>query len=306
MAASQMMPEGFRARWATYFRERFPPLEYALALGVFSFATLAYSAASAGATQFPGAYPSGVAFVVAFLTFLQLRIHDEFKDFEDDARYRPERPVPRGLVTLRALGRLGLLAAAVQLALSATLGLPLLAVLVAIQAYAWLMRVEFFVRTWLKRHAGAYLLSHMLIIPLVSLYVALCAATPAIAQLGAYLAFSYFTFGIFEVGRKLWAPDEERPGVETYTALWGAGRAVAAWLGLMLASGLAGSIAAHRLGLALPVALSAAPILLAAGAVGIWFVRRGAPVRGAWFRALSALWFLGIHAALGIAIVYRF
>ena len=54
----------------------------------------------------------------ALLFFLQLRIADEFKDFEDDARYRPYRPVPRGLVTLRELAWVGVGAAAIQLALA--------------------------------------------------------------------------------------------------------------------------------------------------------------------------------------------
>ena len=41
-----------------------------------------------------------MAVVTSFLSFLQLRIADEFKDFDEDSRYRPYRPVPRGLVTL--------------------------------------------------------------------------------------------------------------------------------------------------------------------------------------------------------------
>ena len=39
--------------------------------------------------------------------FLQLRIADEFKDFAEDSRFRPYRPVPRGLVTLTELGWVG-------------------------------------------------------------------------------------------------------------------------------------------------------------------------------------------------------
>ena len=35
-------------------------------------------------------------FVVAFLQFLMVRIIDEFKDYEEDKKYRPYRPVPRG------------------------------------------------------------------------------------------------------------------------------------------------------------------------------------------------------------------
>ena len=35
---------------------------------------------------------------------------------------------------------------------------------------------------------------------------------------------------VFEIGRKIRAPADEAPGVETYTCLWGAPRAVAIWL----------------------------------------------------------------------------
>lgn len=306
MISSDAGQVGFFARWMTYFRERFPPLEYAVALGVFSFGTLAYSAASAGLAEFPGAYPSFVAFAVAFLTFLQLRIHDEFKDYEEDCRYRPERPVPRGLVTLESLNRLMVFAAGTQFALSATLGAPLVVVLAAILAYSWLMRVEFFARAWLKNHAGAYVLSHMLIVPLVTLYVALCGATAGIDRLAWYLAFSYFNFCVFEVGRKIWAPEEERPGVETYTALWGPFRAVAAWLGAIYAAAVTGAVAAHAVGAAVPFGITALAIGVVTTAISFRFVWRPASVKGSWFRAFSALWFLGMHVVLGSAIVMKF
>lgn len=306
MIATDASRLGFVARWTTYFGERFPPLQYAVALGVFAFATLAYSAASAGVLRFPGAYSSFVAFAVTFLTFLQLRIHDEFKDYEEDCRYRPERPVPRGLVTLESLQRLMWLAAGVQLALSATLGLSLVIALAAILTYSWLMRVEFFARAWLKQHAGAYVLSHMLIIPLITIYVALCGATASVDRLAWYLAFGYANFCVFEIGRKIWAPAEERTGVETYTTLWGPFRAVAAWLGAIYAAGITGAIAAHAVGVAVPVTAAAALIGILATAIGARFVWRPASVKGSWFRASSALWFLGIHVVLGGAIISQF
>src|SRR5207247_10262010 len=37
-----------------------------------------------------------ISFVTCLLFFLQLRIADEFKDFEEDSKYRPYRAVPRG------------------------------------------------------------------------------------------------------------------------------------------------------------------------------------------------------------------
>ena len=91
-----------------------------------------------------------VAFVTCLLFFLRLRIADEFKDFEEDSRYRPYRPVPRGLVTLRELGWVGVGAAVIQLALAVWLAPFLIIVLLAGWAYLALMSHEFFAREWLK------------------------------------------------------------------------------------------------------------------------------------------------------------
>jgi len=58
------------------------------------------------------------AFATVLLFFLQLRIADEFKDYEEDRRCRPHRPVPRGLVSLGELKAVAGAAAVVQAALA--------------------------------------------------------------------------------------------------------------------------------------------------------------------------------------------
>ena len=98
-------------RWWTYQRERFPILAHGILIASFSFSAVCFSSLLRGQTELPRLSSIFVAFVTAFLFFLQLRIADEFKDFEEDARYRPYRAVPRGLVTLRELGGLGAMCA---------------------------------------------------------------------------------------------------------------------------------------------------------------------------------------------------
>src|SRR2546430_9201429 len=88
------------------------------------------------------------AFVTAFLFFLQLRIADEFKDFEEDSRYRPYRPVPRGLVRLRELAVLSALAALVQLGLGLWLQPSLVLLLAVTWTYLALISKECFVAEW--------------------------------------------------------------------------------------------------------------------------------------------------------------
>src|SRR5262249_4792247 len=91
-----------------------------------SFSAVCFSMLLRGDVSWPDPKTLLVAYGTAFLFFLQLRIADEFKDFEEDSRYRPYRAVPRGLVTLRELGWLWAGTRVSQLALATCL-LPSLA-----------------------------------------------------------------------------------------------------------------------------------------------------------------------------------
>src|SRR5207302_5539728 len=126
-------------RWWVYQRERFPILAHGLLIAAFSFSAVCFSSLLRGQTVMPSGATAAVAFGTALLFFLQLRIADEFKDFEEDSRYRPYRPVPRGLVNLRELGVLGLLAALVQLGLALYLQPSLVLLLALVWTYLALM-----------------------------------------------------------------------------------------------------------------------------------------------------------------------
>lgn len=132
-----------------YQAERFPLLRTGVLLAVFTAASISVSAHLAG-RALPGAWSFIVAAVVALIIFFQMRASDEVKDHEEDCRYRPERPVPRGLVSLRSVVIAALLLAvpALLLALSITAWLMLLLGLV----WLWLalMSVEFFAPDWLR------------------------------------------------------------------------------------------------------------------------------------------------------------
>lgn len=296
-------PTAAAARWAKYLQERFPPAQYAVALGSFTWAAMAYARALAGEPGLAPAFPFFAALAVTLLVFLQLRILDEFKDAEEDARYRPERPLPRGLVTRAGLLNLWIAACAVEIALAATLGFaPLLWLLLAM-GYSGLMRVEFFARDWLRAHPLAYLASHMVIVPLIALFVFSSAGAPfAPPAAFPFLGFSFLSFCVFELGRKTWAPNEERPGVETYSALWGVPRALLAWMTAMAGAAIAGGIAALQVGIALAYAPGAAIVLIAAAAVGARFGLHPERARGRNVLAMSAAWFVGMHLAFGAAL----
>ena len=228
-----------------YQSERFPLGKTSLLVAVFSAAGVSASAHFAG-RDLPGWDVFALAFAVTLAFFFHLRVFDEIKDAEDDAKYRPERPIPRGLVSLRLIAGLGL--ATVPLVLAACWLVVPSALWLLLLVWAWmlLMGFEFFVPGWLKAHPLAYMASHMAIMPLIDLFVTGTEWVPhgsAPPGLALFLALSFVNGCILEIGRKLWAPEHERAGVDSYSALYGPARAGAAWMGcvvlaLMLLAGV--------------------------------------------------------------------
>jgi 4-hydroxybenzoate polyprenyltransferase len=293
------------SRWWMYQRERFPILAHGVLIAALSFSAVSVSAVLRGHVQLPDAGSYFVAFASAFVFFLQLRIADEFKDLETDARFRPYRPVPRGLISLRELGSIATIGMIIQLSLALWLHLPLALLLGAIWSYLGLMYKEFFARDWLTAHPVAYLLSHMVSLPLITFYATACEWGPAGASpppaLIWFLAASFFSGIVIEIGRKIRAPEDEEPGVDTYTVLWGRRKAVLTWLGAMLLASSAALLIAARMGVI--VALAAlCGLLCASAATGAWlFLTQPMTKRARVFEPISGLWTLVVHLALGLS-----
>lgn len=288
-------------RWWIYQKERFPLLGHGPLIAAFSACAVSFSALLRGAPA-PGWQMFLTAFGVCLLMFLQLRIADEFKDAGDDARWRPYRPVPRGLVTLGELRVLFIFAALVQTGLVLALEVRLMMVLAIAWSYLVLMSVEFFCRSWLKRRPIIYLLTHMGIMPLVDFFGTACEwlprGTAAPAGLGWFLAASFFNGIVIEVGRKLRQPGDEENGVETYSQLWGKIGGAAVWLGALLATGICATMAARVIGFAEPVVISLSAVLVLAAVVVFSFLRGS--MSGKKIEAVAAFWTLVLYLMLGL------
>ena len=291
------------SRWWTYQRERFPIFAHGALIAAFSASAVCYSALIRGTTDV--AFSSlAVAFGTAFLFFLQLRIADEFKDFEDDARYRPYRPVPRGLVTLRELGFVGAIAVLIQISLALSLDWWLVLLLFVALGYLGLMSAEFFVGAWLRKRPFAYMASHMAIMPLIDFYATACDWVPAGAGLAPGLAWflliSYFNGVVIEVGRKIRAPADEESGVETYSCAWGAHRAVGVWLGAMMLCAGCALIAAREIRFVTPVLVVLAVVALFALVAAVTYLRTQAPGSGKHIERIAGIWCLAMYLIVGV------
>jgi len=287
-------------RWWIYQRERFPLAAHAPLIAAFSSSAVAYSALLLD--EAPGWKAYLVSFVTCLTFFLQLRIADEFKDAEEDAKWRPYRAVPRGLVRLGELRVVFLICAALQLGLALWYHWPLVGLLLLTWLYLALMSVEFFARDWLKSRPVTYLWSHMLIMPLVDLYATSTHWMPLgekpLAGLMMFIGASFFNGIVLEMGRKIRCQADEEEGVETYSILWGRVRAGWVWWALMLVTYCFAVAAGWRIGFAIPVAASLGAVLLIARGLVMRATR--VEVKGGVYEAISGLWTLVMYLMLGL------
>ena len=72
-----------------------------------------------------------------------------------------------------------------------------------------------------------------------------------------FLALTFTNGCIIEIGRKIRVPEDEEPGVETYSALWGRFRAAAVWIVIKAGIEMLASPVGELLGARVPVARSA-------------------------------------------------
>jgi len=240
----------FAARLWEYQAERFPVFKHGALIAAFGASAVCLSALLRGAV--PSLLSIVVAVLVLFGFFFQLRVADEHKDNEEDTKYRPERPVPRGLVTLAELRTAAIVVGVIQLVLTAFLGWMLIGLLLLVWAWMAVMTKEFFAPKALKKRPALYLISHMMVMPLIDLYATACDWGPAGGErpegfgltLAGFLLLSLVNGTAIEIARKSWAPEQEREGVETYSKLWTPGRAGVVLMAVLL-MGLAVSAFVH-------------------------------------------------------------
>lgn len=299
MNARAKQQASLAARLWIYQGERFPLVQTVPLLGAFSAASVTASARLAG-RPLPGWEAYLIAFLIVMVIFFQMRALDEVKDAEIDRRYRPERPIPRGLVSLKLILWLAGLAALPAAAAAYVLSPLLLGLLLVAWGWLALMSVEFFARDVLHRSPALYLLSHMAIMPLIDLVLTGCEWVPAGAMpagLWTFLLMSFANGCVIEFGRKIWAPENEREGVETYSSSWGIRRSLTA---LVLATATAfAALVVCGLYLDRPMVTTLAGLLVLAPF--LWsladFARHPDGKRQKRLEILSGIWVLACYLA---------
>jgi 4-hydroxybenzoate polyprenyltransferase len=237
-----------------YLSERFPvpvTLMLSVATGVAAYAVAQAEFIRAGApVLFDGTAAAGCFAVFLFL--FHLRVFDEHKDFDLDNETRPDRPVQRGLITLRQLKVLGAVAIAGQLIIALVPGPSIGALYLLPLGYSVLMYFEFFVKDWLSARIIWYAITHCLVMALIALALGarftMRADIALSPELWAFLALTVTTFFSVDVLRKMWAPETEVDGVDSYSQRYGLRASAILATGILLASAALGGWIGHRLG----------------------------------------------------------
>ena len=182
-------------------------------------------------------------FIIIFMFFFQLRITDEFKDYEEDLKYRPYRPVQRGVISLKTLRKIGIATVIIQIMLAHVIDPEIIYFMIFVWIYMFLMAKEFFIKKWLTKRILIYALSHVVIMVFITLVIV--EATQYIVPKNIFdvfilqryrhnidfaliplFALNYLNGIVLEIGRKMRRADEEEHGVQTYNKLWGRKKAV--------------------------------------------------------------------------------
>ena len=289
-------------KYLIYFNERFPLQTHIPIIAIFTFSAICFSLSAVEATNFIPWNHYFLALSLTFTIFLLLRISDEFKDHEEDMKYRKYLPVPRGIISLRELRNLGLLIFLFQLVILFFYPEFLIIYLITM-VFMTLMFKEFFIPDWLKKHQLVYVFSHMAIIPLVDLVASSSHwsfehINPPKALIWFFLV-SFFNGVVLEFGRKIKTPDYEEEGVISYTKLFGTRNAVLVWLLILLITFLLAVKAAHYINSPIWVYILLSSFFFASIIPAILFIRNPSMKTAKMIEAFAGLWTLGMYLNIG-------
>lgn len=282
-------------KWIILIWERFPPYTY------LPFMLLYFAAHYAFYNNDLLTSVSIIKLLVLFLGtlifFFKLRLYDEIKDYENDLKVYPNRPLARGLLSHKNL-HTGISASILLeiIAFSVFGFIGLIAIAVPI-IYSLLMFKEFFVRNWIRSHLTLYAISHTLVSVFFSLALLAIFRSVYIWNLdkNSYLfaLLSWFLFNIFEFGRKTFLSIEERRGVDSYSKIYGRFGAISLVISMAICSMVILNNLKFRSQISITPFISISILLFSL--VALLFATLNKPPLGKVYRGLSSLFIAWLY-----------
>lgn len=211
--------------WWQFTKERFHPLSHFLMIVVFLMTHVLLL--KKNYHFFMSISEIVLLFIAVFAFYFKLRLYDEIKDYELDCEINPSRPLPRGLLQRRDMYNGMAFCILVEVLIFSLKGFNGLLSLVIAITYSLIMYKEFFIREKIRPHLTTYALAHTIVTTLLSIaifgYLSQLSFRQIVGErpLMYFALANWFLFNLFEFGRKSFALSEERPGVDSYSSLFG-------------------------------------------------------------------------------------
>lgn len=215
--------KGIIKRLNIYQKERFPIL---VLLFTTTSVILSSTAVSIPLKDNPLNYLNGmiVAFVTLILFMFHIRVLDEYRDYKFDSKYHTERPVQRGVISLKELLILDVIGLILQATINIIyLDLGFISWLVAF-GYTFLAGNDFFLKKWLRKKFYLYNLLNLLQMLFLQIYLYIIIVHSLKFEnilLIIHFIFVLLNIGLLEFGRKLKTRSEEGAGNDTYSSRMG-------------------------------------------------------------------------------------
>ena len=210
-------------RWVTFLQERFDPVSHFIMIGLFVYAHYLVADASK--------YVNVASHLIIYVGlgtsvfFMKLRLYDEIKDYDVDMANNPNRPLPRGLLEHFDVKKAIELCIILEVIFFTSCGMPAFTAILLAIGYSLLMYKEFFIGRFIRPHLTTYATSHTVVTFFLSIAIFSALSKFQLWKMDTdfyyFSAMSWLLFNIFELGRKIYQPCEEREGVDTYSSIWG-------------------------------------------------------------------------------------
>ncbi len=289
-----------------YQKERFPIFAHGILIFSFTFSAFAYSHICRNDSSVISFYQLFKAFINTFFLFLLLRISDEFKDKEFDAKHRPHLPVPRGLVQLQELKIIGFIVLIFLTLFNAVFAFNHFHIYFFVLTYMFLMFKEFYVKEWLEKNQIWYVTSHMLIIPLVD---TLASSFDWMNSQADYLGLiwffcvSFFNGLTLELGRKIKSKENEE--ANSYSLSLGVKKAMVLFQLVLFITFILCLGASHYAHLSIVHVWIFLTLYCLSALFGLYFYKQQTKKNSKLFEVFSGIWAIGMYLNLGSAVLLR-
>jgi len=170
-----------------------------------------------------------ISFITLLLFMFHIRVLDEHKDYNFDSKYHKERPIQRGLISLKELLILDVIGLIIIFLLNAFFPIRAVIFLFIAFAYTLLAGNEFFMKKWIRKKFFLYNFLNLLQLLFLQFYL-YSLIDPKFSfkevLLTVHFVFVLFNVGLLEFARKLKIKSQESEARDTYSSRLGMKKSV--------------------------------------------------------------------------------